>query len=103
MVKELKRISLRTFLPSPSLIFPLIPLVLTLDFDVGCRWFGKNSSQGKLGRLLGEIQIRMRLKVSGDRREIRQSYLPTLFPRLVEPLQERGAVSPTSSVVSLRA
>ncbi|GAA6060829.1 hypothetical protein JCM10212_005247 [Sporobolomyces blumeae] len=54
-------------------------------------WFGKNSTQGKLGRLLGEIQIRMRLKVSGDRREIRQSYLPTLFPRLVEPLQERGA------------
>jgi len=31
--------------------------------------------------------------VSGDRREIRQSYLPTLFPRLVEPLQERGSVS----------
>ncbi|GAA5883791.1 hypothetical protein JCM16303_002375 [Sporobolomyces ruberrimus] len=54
-------------------------------------WFGKNSSFGKLGRLLGEIQIRMRLKVSGDRREIRQSYLPTLFPRLVTPLQERGA------------
>jgi len=53
-------------------------------------WFGKNSTQGKLGRLLGEIQIRMRLKVSGDRREIRQSYLPTLFPRLVEPLQSRG-------------
>ncbi|GAA6020636.1 hypothetical protein JCM11491_001129 [Sporobolomyces phaffii] len=54
-------------------------------------WFGKNSTYGKLGRLLGEIQIRMRLKVSGDRREIRQSYLPTLFPRLVTPLQERGA------------
>ncbi|GAA5926210.1 replication factor C subunit 1 [Sporobolomyces koalae] len=54
-------------------------------------WFGKNSTQGKLGRLLGEIQIRMRLKVSGDRREIRQSYLPTLFPRLVTPLQDRGA------------
>ncbi|GAA5849527.1 hypothetical protein JCM3766R1_000220 [Sporobolomyces carnicolor] len=53
-------------------------------------WFPKNSSQGKLGRLLGEIQIRMRLKVSGDRREIRQSYIPTLFPRLVEPLQQRG-------------
>ncbi|GAA5961484.1 hypothetical protein JCM3765_003600 [Sporobolomyces pararoseus] len=54
-------------------------------------WFPKNSSQGKLGRLLGEIQIRMRLKVSGDRKEIRQSYLPTLFPRLVTPLQERGS------------
>ncbi|GAA5961951.1 hypothetical protein JCM8115_001625 [Rhodotorula mucilaginosa] len=53
-------------------------------------WLGKNSTQGKLGRALGEIQIRMRLRVSGDKREIRQSYLPTLFPRLVSPLVEHG-------------
>ncbi len=53
-------------------------------------WLGKNSSQGKLGRLLGEVQIRMRLKISGDRKEIRQAYIPTLFPRLVEPLIEKG-------------
>lgn len=53
-------------------------------------WFGKNSTQGKLQRLLGEIQIHMRLKVSGDRREIRQSYLPTLFEKLVKPIQEQG-------------
>lgn len=33
----------------------------------------------------------MRLKVSGDRREIRQSYLPTLFAKLVKPIQEHGA------------
>ena len=32
----------------------------------------------------------MRLRVSGDKREIRQSYLPTLFPRLVSPLVEHG-------------
>ncbi|GAA5882840.1 hypothetical protein JCM3774_006866 [Rhodotorula dairenensis] len=53
-------------------------------------WLGKNSTQGKLGRQLGEIQIRMRLRVSGDKREIRQSYVPTLFPRLVSPLVEHG-------------
>jgi replication factor C subunit 1 len=33
----------------------------------------------------------MRLKVSGDRREIRQSYVPTLFPKLIMPLVERGS------------
>lgn len=55
-----------------------------------CRWLGKNSTQNKLGRQLGEIQIRMRLRVSGDKREIRQSYLPTLVPRLVSPLVEHG-------------
>lgn len=53
-------------------------------------WFGKNSTQGKLQRLLGEIQIRMRLKVSGDRKEIRQSYLPILYPKLFKPLVEDG-------------
>ncbi|TNY21158.1 DNA replication factor C large subunit [Rhodotorula diobovata] len=53
-------------------------------------WLGKNSTQNKLQRALSEIQVRMRLRVSGDKRDLRQSYLPTLFPRLVEPLQERG-------------
>ncbi|KAM0790675.1 hypothetical protein ACM66B_004534 [Microbotryomycetes sp. NB124-2] len=54
-------------------------------------WFGKNSTQTKLQRLLGEIQIHMRMRVSGDRREIRQSYLPALFNKLVKPLQDRGS------------
>lgn len=54
-------------------------------------WFGKNSTQGKLQRFLTEIQIRMRLRVSGDRREIRQSYLPGLHDLLVKPLIEEGA------------
>ncbi|GAA5840576.1 hypothetical protein JCM9279_007370 [Rhodotorula babjevae] len=53
-------------------------------------WLGKNSTQNKLQRALSEIQVRMRLRVSGDKRELRQSYLPTLFPRLVQPLQDRG-------------
>lgn len=44
-------------------------------------------------RLLGEIQIRMRLRVSGDRKEIRQSYIPTLFAKIVTPLQVSGLVS----------
>lgn len=43
----------------------------------------------------------MRLKTSGDRKEIRQSYLPTLFEKLVKPIQERGTVSARSSPYSL--
>lgn len=56
------------------------------------RWLGQNSKQGKLARQLGDVQIRMRLKVSGDKSEIRQSYIPALFPHIVLPLQEDGAV-----------
>lgn len=56
------------------------------------RWLGQNSKQNKLSRALGDVQIRMRLKVSGDKSEIRQSYLPALFPHIVKPLIDVGAV-----------
>ena len=56
------------------------------------RWLGQNSKQNKLSRQLGEVQIRMRLKVSGDKSEIRQSYIPALFPYIVKPLADVGVV-----------
>jgi hypothetical protein len=56
------------------------------------RWLGQNSKQTKLSRALSDVQIRMRLKVSGDKSEIRQSYIPALFPHIVKPLMEVGAV-----------
>ncbi|KAF8900823.1 replication factor RFC1 C terminal domain-containing protein [Gymnopilus junonius] len=55
------------------------------------QWLGQNSKQGKLGRQLGDVQIRMRLKVSGDKSEIRQSYIPALFPHIIKPLIDEGA------------
>ncbi|KAJ7123060.1 replication factor RFC1 C terminal domain-containing protein [Mycena epipterygia] len=55
------------------------------------QWLGQNSKQTKLSRQLGDVQIRMRLKVSGDKAEIRQSYLPALFPHIVRPLMDVGA------------
>ncbi|KAF5371508.1 hypothetical protein D9615_009587 [Tricholomella constricta] len=55
------------------------------------QWLGQNSKQNKLTRQLTDVQIRMRLKVSGNRSEIRQSYLPALFPHIVKPLLDSGA------------
>ncbi|KAI6041918.1 replication factor RFC1 C terminal domain-containing protein [Pisolithus marmoratus] len=55
------------------------------------QWLGQNSKQNKLGRQLGDIQARMRLKVSGDKVEIRQSYIPAFFPYLVKPLVMDGS------------
>ncbi|KAJ7179697.1 DNA replication factor C large subunit [Mycena filopes] len=55
------------------------------------KWLGQNSKQTKLSRQLGDVQIRMRLKVSGDKSEIRQSYIPALFPHIVKPLRDVGA------------
>jgi Replication factor RFC1 C terminal domain len=55
-----------------------------------CSWLGNNSKQGKLQRQLNDVQIRMRLKVSGDRNEIRQSYVPAVFSHIVTPLIGKG-------------
>ncbi|KAK4506807.1 hypothetical protein PRZ48_000540 [Zasmidium cellare] len=53
-------------------------------------WLGNNSKQGKLVRLIKEIQGHMRLRTSADRHEIRQTYMPLLFEKLVKRLQEGG-------------
>ncbi|KAG5650076.1 hypothetical protein H0H81_000853 [Sphagnurus paluster] len=55
------------------------------------QWLGQNSKQAKLTRQLTDVQIRMRLKVSGNKTEIRQSYMPALFPHIVKPLMDTGA------------
>ncbi|KAG8855857.1 hypothetical protein FRB96_006679 [Tulasnella sp. 330] len=54
-------------------------------------WLGQNSKQTKLKRQLGDIQIRMRLRVTGDKCEIRERYIPGLYPVLVQPLIDHGA------------
>lgn len=55
-------------------------------------WLGQNSKQNKLNRQLMDIQARMRLKVSSDKQELRQSYIPALFPYIVKPLMDDGVV-----------
>ncbi|KAG2121607.1 replication factor RFC1 C terminal domain-containing protein [Suillus clintonianus] len=57
------------------------------------QWLGQNSKQNKLSRQLGDVQVRMRLRVSGDKSEIRQSYIPALYPHVVKPLIDRGAAA----------
>ncbi|KAF9933296.1 hypothetical protein FBU30_005880 [Linnemannia zychae] len=53
-------------------------------------YLGQFSKSAKYNRLVKEIQIRMRLKISGDKNEVRQSYIPTLFPALTRPLINEG-------------
>ena len=53
-------------------------------------WLGKNSNQSKLMRMIKEIQGHMRLRVSADRHEVRQTYLPVLYERLVKRLRVEG-------------
>ncbi|EKM58972.1 uncharacterized protein PHACADRAFT_157248 [Phanerochaete carnosa HHB-10118-sp] len=62
-------------------------------------WLGQNSKQSKLNRELMDMQARMRLKVSSDRHELRQSYIPALFPYVVKPLMDEG-VSAVGTVIT---
>ncbi|WVQ80305.1 hypothetical protein IAT38_002410 [Cryptococcus sp. DSM 104549] len=55
------------------------------------QWLGQNSKQNKLGRMLTDIQIRMRLRASGSRAEIREQYMPLLASKIVLPLTKKGA------------
>ncbi|WVQ93768.1 hypothetical protein IAU59_000846 [Kwoniella sp. CBS 9459] len=54
------------------------------------QWLGQNSKQGKLQRQLTDIQIRMRLRVSGSWAEIREQYMPLLASKIVLPLTQKG-------------
>ncbi|EEB05839.1 DNA replication factor C complex subunit Rfc1 [Schizosaccharomyces japonicus yFS275] len=45
-------------------------------------WLGNNSKGNKLMRMLRELQLHMRLKISADRIGVREQYLPLLFSML---------------------
>ena len=75
-----------SILPPVSALFRVAEIKLTI------RWLGQNSKQGKLGRQLTDIQIRMRLRASGSRQEIRETYMPMLASKIVSPLTEKGSV-----------
>ena len=54
-------------------------------------WLGQNSKTTKLMKYLQDIQAHMRLRISGSKAEVRQSYMPILFDRLGRKLQTGGA------------
>lgn len=49
-------------------------------------YLGQNSKANKYNRLLQEVQSHARLKISGDKKEVRLQYLPVLGYRLVHPI-----------------
>lgn len=52
---------------------------------------GNMSKLNKANRLLREVRAHLRLKISGDRHEIRRDYIPVLFDRLPKSLATKGA------------
>ena len=54
-------------------------------------WLGQNSKQQRLSRAVVDLQARMRMVISGSRHDVRQHYLPTMFPLLINPLLDSGS------------
>jgi replication factor C subunit 1 len=53
-------------------------------------WDIYSHALGKLSRFVKEIQSHIRLRASGDRHEVRQSYIPSFFNSLVRRLEVEG-------------
>uniref|UniRef100_A0A060T2G1 Replication factor C subunit 1 n=1 Tax=Blastobotrys adeninivorans TaxID=409370 RepID=A0A060T2G1_BLAAD len=54
-------------------------------------FLGQNSKAGKYSRLVQEVSSHARLRVSGDKTEVRLQYLPLLTYRILNPLLEQGS------------
>jgi hypothetical protein len=93
-IPHLRRYEERRWWTGMGSIFPSVcPVFLCSLLLLTTRWLGQNSKQGKLGRQLTDIQIRMRLRATGSRQEIRETYMPMLASKIVSPLVQSGAVS----------
>lgn len=53
-------------------------------------WFGKNSKQGRVDRILQELQKHMRLHISANKIGVGLDYLPVLKTLLSKPLIKKG-------------
>ena len=80
----------------------LLHVVIFLSGDSPAPWLpvngstnsilGKTSTINKARRVLKELQLHLRLAISADKAEVRETYIPWLLPRLVEPLLAHGSV-----------
>lgn len=56
-------------------------------------WLGNNSKQGKLSRIVKEIQGHMRLKTSANVHEIREQYMSALWSKTTGLMKDQGKES----------
>ena len=54
-------------------------------------WFGKNSKQNRVDRILQELQKHMRISISANKIGVGMDYLSVLKSMLSKPLIKKGA------------
>ena len=66
-------------------------------------WLGKNSRTTKVDRLLQELQMHMRLRISGSKRAVNLDYLPHIVNAIVRPLRRDGAMGVDEAIRALES
>ncbi|KAI3641602.1 hypothetical protein MIR68_000353 [Amoeboaphelidium protococcarum] len=84
-----------SLLPTHAMFSTIIPVTLAqgslterLNFP---SILGQISKTNKCWRLLKELALHLKLKISGDKNEVRQDYMAVLVKRLTDPLIRDGA------------
>ncbi|XP_045128253.1 replication factor C subunit 1-like [Portunus trituberculatus] len=96
-----------SLLPTQAMFSSVIPgeymsghLAAQIDFPA---WFGKNSRRNKLDRLAQELQMHMRLRISGSKRDVGMDYCEMMRDIIVTPLVKYGAEGVDKAVEAMNS
>ncbi|XP_048590170.1 replication factor C subunit 1 isoform X2 [Nematostella vectensis] len=91
--RQIRSNSSWSLLPMQAMLSAVIPSYFIsggmgqrIDFP---QWLGKNSKQGRLDRILQELQAHMRISTSADKSSINLEYIPHLRQALTTPLTDQ--------------
>lgn len=82
-----------SLLPTQAVFATLIPgekLTGSMGLPAFPSWFGKNSKQGRVDRVLQELQKHMRIHISANKLGVGMDYLSVLKNMLTKPLITKG-------------
>lgn len=83
-----------SLLPTQAIFSSVIPgtkMEGTMGMAQFSSWFGKNSKQGRVDRILQELQKHLRLKTSANKFAVGMEYLSMFKERLTKPLISKGS------------
>lgn len=83
-----------SLLPVQAIFATLIPgekITGSMGLPAFPSWFGKNSKQGRVDRILQELQKHMRIHISANKLGVGMDYLSVLKNMLTKPLITKGA------------
>lgn len=83
-----------SLLPTQAIFSSVLPgtkMEGTMGMSQFSSWFGKNSKQGRVDRILQELQRHLRLKTSANKFAVGMEYLSIFKDRLTKPLISKGS------------